>query len=104
VAAFGAAVATAAVLDSTGAAQDELATPIVIAPAIAIATEHLVIVLFMVISFRVRAPGSAANFAPAGGCRRVENLRAFPAERREARPCHDVSQARCDGAQRPALR
>ena len=63
-AAFRAAVATAAVLDGTDAAQVGLAISIVIAPAIAIAIEYIVIVVFMVISSRMRAPDSAANVAP----------------------------------------
>jgi hypothetical protein len=101
---LGVAVATAAVLDSTGAAQVGLATPIVIAPAIAIAIEYIVIVVFMVISSRVRAPGSAANIAPAEGCRRVELFRHLrPSDVKRDRV---VMSARRDAmrAQRAALR
>jgi hypothetical protein len=58
---LGAAPTSAAVSDKTGAAQDTVANPIVIAAAIAMATGCFTVTFFIVISFDMRARHSATK-------------------------------------------
>jgi hypothetical protein len=51
VAVLGAAPTSAAAFDKTGAAQDAVANPMMIAPAIAVATGCLIVAFFIAISF-----------------------------------------------------